>query len=76
MDINKILADLRQEYEQLGEVILSLERLASAGAKRRGRPPAWIAKIRDETKELRGPGRPAGNRNGKSPGNGASDANN
>ena len=44
MDINKILVELRLEHEQLGEAILSLERLAAGGAKRRGRPPAWMAK--------------------------------
>jgi hypothetical protein len=59
MDINKILAELRQEHEQLGTAILSLERLAISGAKRRGRPPSWLAKI----KEKRGPGRPAGSKN-------------
>jgi len=59
MDIGKILAELRQEHEQLGEAILSLERLAIGGAKRRGHPPAWLAKI----KEKRGPSRPAGSKN-------------
>ena len=48
MDINKILEDLRQEREQLEEAILSLERLA-AGGRRRGRPPAWIAAVRQKT---------------------------
>jgi hypothetical protein len=48
MDIHKILAELRLEHDQLGEAILSLERLASGGAKRRGRPPAWLAKINEE----------------------------
>jgi hypothetical protein len=63
MDISKILAELHQEHEQLGEAILSIERLASSGAKRRGRPPLWLAKL----KEKRGPGRPAGSKNRKSP---------
>ena len=63
MDISKILADLRLEREQLGEAILSLERLAAGGAKRRGRPPAWMAKIKDETLEKRRRGRPAGSKN-------------
>ena len=40
MDVSKILAELRQEREQLEEAILSLERLASGRGKRRGRPPA------------------------------------
>ena len=59
MDINKILAELRLEHEQLGEAIASIERLAMGGAKRRGRPPAWLSNL----KEKRGPGRPAGSKN-------------
>jgi hypothetical protein len=63
MDISKILAELRLEREQLGEAILSLEVLAAGGAKRRGRPPAWMAKIKDETVEKRRRGRPPGSKN-------------
>lgn len=37
-----MLAELRQERERLGEAILVLERLASGGHKRRGRPPKWM----------------------------------
>jgi len=59
MDISKILAELRQEHEQLEEAILSLERLAIGGAARRGRPPAWLAELRKK----RRPGRPAGSKN-------------
>jgi hypothetical protein len=55
MDINRMLAELRQEHAQLGDAILSIERLALGRAKRRGRPPAWLADI----KAKRGPGRPA-----------------
>lgn len=47
MDITKILEELRVEREQLDEAILSLERLA-AGGKRRGRPPAWIAAVKQQ----------------------------
>lgn len=46
MDIGKILAELRLERDQLAEAIASLERLATHGAKRRGRPPAWLAKAK------------------------------
>jgi hypothetical protein len=63
MEIGKILADLYFEREQLGEAILSLERLAAGGAKRRGRPPAWMAKIKDETIEKPRRGRPPGSKN-------------
>jgi hypothetical protein len=59
LDIKKMLAELRQEHEQLEEAILSLERLAIGGAKRRGRPPAWLSTI----KEKRGRGRPPGSKN-------------
>jgi hypothetical protein len=47
MDITKILEELRQERDQLDEAILSLERLA-AGGRRRGRPPAWIAAVKQQ----------------------------
>ena len=49
MDVAKILAELRQEREQIEEAILSLERLAKGRGRRRGRPPAWMAeaKMRD-----------------------------
>jgi hypothetical protein len=56
MDVTKILADRRQEREQLEEAILSLERLARGRGKRRGRPPAWMV----ETKKR---GRPPGSKN-------------
>jgi hypothetical protein len=44
MDILKMLADLRAEREQIEEAIVVLERLAAGHGKRRGRPPAWMAK--------------------------------
>ena len=50
MDITSILTELRLEHEQLGEAILSLERVAMGGAKRRGRPPGWLTKRRLEQK--------------------------
>lgn len=53
MDITKILEDLRQERTQLEEAILSLERLA-AGGKRRGRPPAWIAAVKQQQLQQQG----------------------
>ncbi len=46
MDVAKILAELRQEREQIEEAIISLERLARGRGKRRGRPPAWLAMAR------------------------------
>jgi hypothetical protein len=56
MDVTKILAELRQEREQLEEAILSLERLARGRGRRRGRPPAWMA-------EAKRRGRPPGSKN-------------
>ena len=46
MDVGKMLAELRQEREQIEEAILTLERLAQGQGKRRGRPPAWLADAR------------------------------
>ena len=45
MDINKMLAELRQEREQIEEAIVVLERLARGRGKRRGRPPAWMTQL-------------------------------
>jgi DNA invertase Pin-like site-specific DNA recombinase len=56
MDINKMLADLRMEREQLEEAIMTLERLARGRGKRRGRPPAWMSQIKRR-------GRPPGSKN-------------
>ena len=42
MNLNKILAELRQEREQIDEAIVSLERLAAGSGPRRGRPPRWL----------------------------------
>jgi len=66
MDVTKILAELRQEREQLEEAILSLERLASGRGRRRGRPPAWMSEVKKR-------GRPAGSKN-KTAGRSASSA--
>jgi len=56
MDVTKILAELRQEREQLEEAILSLERLARGRGRRRGRPPSWMV-------EAKRRGRPPGSKN-------------
>jgi hypothetical protein len=62
MDVMKVLAQLRQEREQLGEAILSLERLASGRGRGRGRPPAWMAEITTKRR-----GRPPGSKNKAAP---------
>jgi hypothetical protein len=60
MDVNKMLADLRQEREQIEEAIMILERLARGRGKRRGRPPAWMTAASTPAKKR---GRPAGSKN-------------
>jgi len=59
MDVNKMLADLRQEREQIEEAILSLERLARGRGRRRGRPPAWLSQLEQPKRR----GRPPGSKN-------------
>jgi hypothetical protein len=56
MDINKMLAELRAEREQVEEAIIVLERLALGQGKRRGHPPAWMTAIKRH-------GRPPGSKN-------------
>jgi hypothetical protein len=43
MDVIKILKELRTERENLEEAIVTIERLARGGGKRRGRPPKWMS---------------------------------
>jgi len=58
MDVSKILAELKSERQQIEEAILSLERLARGGARRRGRPPAWLSEVTAKRR-----GRPPGSKN-------------
>ena len=48
MQIEKRLAELRTERDQLTEAILVMERLALGRGRRRGRPPAWMSQVREE----------------------------
>ena len=43
MDFTHILSALRSELQKIEEAILVVQRLAVGGAKRRGRPPKWMA---------------------------------
>jgi hypothetical protein len=52
-----MLAELRQERDQVGEAIMVLERMALGRGKRRGRPPAWM------TAAVKRRGRPPGSKN-------------
>jgi hypothetical protein len=56
MDINKMLAELRNEREQVEQAIMVLERIARGQGKRRGRPPAWMSQVKKR-------GRPVGSKN-------------
>ncbi len=49
LDVDKMLADLRLEREQIEEAILTLERLARGRGRRRGRPPAWLKEATDDS---------------------------
>lgn len=54
MDIEKVLAKLRENRQQIDEAIVALERLAGGQQRRRGRPPKWLADIQSQN-----PNRPA-----------------
>jgi hypothetical protein len=56
MDINKMLAELRAEREQVEQAIMVLERMARGQGKRPGRPPAWMSQVKKR-------GRPPGSKN-------------
>ena len=51
MNIDAMLAELRQEVEAINEAIALLERIASTRPRGRGRPPKWFDKPVPETKE-------------------------
>jgi DNA invertase Pin-like site-specific DNA recombinase len=55
MDIVKMLAELRQDREQIDEAIAFLQRIAYGRGKRHGRPPGMTV--------LKRRGRPPGSKN-------------
>ena len=65
MDLHKMLAELRQEREQIEEAILILERLARGRGKRRGRPPLWMTSSDESAPSavVKRRGRPPGSKN-------------
>lgn len=79
LDVDKMLAELRLEREQIEEAILTLERLARGRGRRRGRPPSWLKEVgtalsddsTDDdrpsagTSEIRRRGRPPGSKSTK-----------
>ncbi len=56
MEINKMLAELREERDQIMQAIWVLERMAVGRGTRRGRPPAWMTAMKRR-------GRPPGSKN-------------
>jgi hypothetical protein len=54
MDLDKILAQLRNELQDLDAAIESLQRLQLRG-KRRGRPPSWLSAAKKPGSPPRGP---------------------
>jgi hypothetical protein len=56
MDINKMLAELRNEREGVEQAIIVLQRSAAGRGRRRGRPPAWMSQAKKR-------GRPVGSKN-------------
>lgn len=52
LDIDKMLAELRVEREQIEEAILTLERLARGRGRRRGRPPSWLKEAAGSVSEM------------------------
>lgn len=56
MDVLKMLTELRREREAIEEAIITLERLARGQGKRRGRPPSWIAALK-QGPEVKAPAR-------------------
>lgn len=58
IDVAKILAELKEEKEQLEQAISTLERLAAGRGPRRGRPPSWMSEAAPKRR-----GRPPGSKN-------------
>ena len=75
LDVDKMLAELRLEREQIEEAILTLERLARGRGRRRGRPPSWLKEAGAPTlgddatdEDRRSPGTSETRRRGRPPG--------
>jgi hypothetical protein len=58
-----MLAELRQERQQIEEAIVVLERLAQGHGRRRGRPPAWMKRETPSAETPKRRGRPPGSKN-------------
>jgi hypothetical protein len=51
MDLNRVIQELQDERRLIEEAILVLERLAEGKTKRRGRPPAWLSRLKAQQKQ-------------------------
>lgn len=58
MDLAAIVKQLLDEREMIDRAIDSLERIALHRGKRRGRPPAWMTVLEQETGSPKRRGRP------------------
>jgi hypothetical protein len=63
MDVNKMVAELREEHKMLTEAIGVLEVLSLGGKKRRGRPPKWAVNLAVNAAPAKRRGRPPGSQN-------------
>jgi hypothetical protein len=52
-----MIAHLREERDLIAQAIFTLERIARGGARRRGRPPKWLASAAPKRR-----GRPSGSK--------------
>jgi hypothetical protein len=64
MDVNNMIAELREEHSMLGQAISALEVLSLGGKKRRGRPPKWAVEAATNPQPaVKRRGRPPGSKN-------------
>ena len=56
VDIAKMISELRAERERVEQAIVLLERIAVGTGPKRGRPPAWMTRLKTR-------GRPKGSKN-------------
>ena len=60
MDLTAIIKELVDERDLVEQAILSVEKIAAQHGKRRGRPPAWMKLLAEETAGPKKRGRPPG----------------
>lgn len=64
MDLHRMITELKSERDAIEDAILALERVLAHRSGRRGRPPAWIRQMRQQSNTGRwgegSPNRPKG----------------